>query len=234
MSGVLTILIAAVLVVLMIVKRLAGQPVQVKRMILMPVILIAVGGYQLVKNGDALTGVMWISLVATGLVSLGVGAARGATIRLYERDGTLWQKYTPLTFLVWAGAFVARFAVRFAVSLLAGGSQLDPGMYRHLFDHSGSGGSAGTALMLTMVVTSGLGFLGETLVLGSRVLRAGVPLATSDQIRSARMSGGALGGALDGVVRGINARITAPTGIPAPGGADRAPTLSGRESDRPR
>lgn len=199
-SGILPVAIAGVFVVLMVVRRLAGQPVQGSRLVLPPLILIGVGGYQLATHAGELTGTAAVSLVVTAAVSVVFGVARAATMRLFERDGYLWQRYTGWTFLVMVGAFAARAGVRLVLPMTGG----------HVDTHNPGAmfsGSAGHVLMATMLLTSGLGFVGESLVIGSKVMNSGVPLAPSGR------GGGSLGGLVNSAV---NSRMAARDG----GGAD--------------
>ncbi len=183
--------VIAVVVVLMIVRRVYGEPVRARRMLLAPLIELGFGGYELISKGGHLQAGEWASLAVTGVLSLVLGAARGTTIDLFPRRGYLWQRYRPRTFAVWAGAFVARFAVRLIFSAVG----LTPSLSATL--HGAGSGGAGNSVLSTLLITSGLGFLGESLVLAPRALRTGVPWQPAGQGR-----GGLLGGLLDDVVAG--------------------------------
>jgi hypothetical protein len=90
---------------------------------------------------------------------------------------------------VWVGAFVARFGVRALLAALgvttaaASVSSLASGGRPHF----------SAALIGTLLITSGLGFLGESLVLTPRALATGVPMQASGS------GGSSLLGILDGV-----------------------------------
>lgn len=179
------VLVVAVLVVLMIARRIYGEPLRARRLVMAPLAELAIGGYELVTH-DGLPAGEWVSLAVTGAVSLALGAARGATLHLFERRGYLWQRYRPRTFAVWAGAFAARFGVRwlFAATGVAGGSAVSVEAIR-------AGHGMTPALVGTLLITSGLGFLGESLVLAPRATATGVPL-----MPAGTRGGGPLGGLL--------------------------------------
>lgn len=109
MSAAQIVLIATVVVVV-IARRFTGSPVGA-RSALVPV---ALTGYGLSTLATARPTAADIALLAAELV-LGVaaGLARGATIRLYLRDGRPWQRYTVATLLVW----IAMVAVRVGFAL---------------------------------------------------------------------------------------------------------------------
>ncbi len=183
--------VIAVVIVLMIVRRVYGEPVRARRMLLAPLIEMGFGVYELISKGGQLPAGEWALLAVTGVLSLVLGAARGATIDLFPRRGYLWQRYRPRTFAVWAGAFVARFAVRLIFSAVG----LTPSLSAAL--HGGGSGGVGNSLLSTLLITSGLGFLGESMVLAPRALRTGVPWQPAGQGR-----GGLLGGLFDDIVAG--------------------------------
>jgi membrane protein CcdC involved in cytochrome C biogenesis len=200
MTSVVSVLVVAALAVLMIVRRLAGQPVQAKRLFLLPLIMLAVGGYEVVKSGSGVSASLWLSIVVTGVLSVVLGMARGATLRLYERDGALWQRYTWVTFVVWGVSFVVRFGVR----ALIGGDAA----YRTAIAHGGLHGATGSTLIMSMLVTSGLGFLGEALVVTPRALRLGVPFASSGSAAGTGRRVSVLDGLVNDVVNGRRAART--------------------------
>lgn len=143
----IVLIIAAVAYVL--VRRLTGEPAQAKRMLLLPVVLAAIGVSDL--KGSALTGVSVTFLVATIAVSVVLGVLRGASVRLFERDGIAFVRYTWVTVLLW----VVNLAVKFGANLVLG--TVDP--------HAGA--TAGNSLLLTL----GIGMLCEGAVVLLKALR---------------------------------------------------------------
>ncbi|WP_371522564.1 hypothetical protein [Kitasatospora sp. NBC_01300] len=87
-------------------------------------------------------------------LGVGLGVLRGATVTLFERDGVAWQRYTGRTFLVAAGSLVVMAGFGF----LAGRFGLAPDAR-------------------PVQLSIGVGFLGEALAVGCRVLVAGLPFA---------------------------------------------------------
>jgi hypothetical protein len=85
-----------------------------------------------------------------------LGLARGITIRVFVRDGHLWQKYTFATIAVWVTSIVIRLGV----------------------DYAGHLAGANTSMLIgSLTLALGLSFLGEAAVVGSRGLRLGAPFA---------------------------------------------------------
>ncbi|TWP46281.1 DUF1453 domain-containing protein [Lentzea tibetensis] len=83
-------LIAAA-VVAVVVKRFTGEPLNVRDLAGPAVVLTAIGLH------DAQ------SFAALPLVvGFAFGILRGVTIKLFEKDGHLWQRYTWQTLVVWA------------------------------------------------------------------------------------------------------------------------------------
>ncbi|MFF2661107.1 DUF1453 domain-containing protein [Kitasatospora sp. NPDC058032] len=149
----LLVTIIAVAAVAVVVKRLIGEPVNVRDLFGPPVVLTALGVWSLLEAED-LNGadVGWV--VGGCLIGLGLGALRGRTVALSTRNGVLHQRYTGRTFLVIVVAFLA--------SALYGLLARELGMH-------------GDARPLNLSI--GVGFLGEALVIGYRGLRAGTPFA---------------------------------------------------------
>ncbi|GHC54406.1 DUF1453 domain-containing protein [Streptomyces cinnamoneus] len=145
-------LITAVVIVV-VIKRLIGEPLNARDLFGPPVVLSGLGVWALYK-AEHLTGadIAW----AVGGVALGIalGALRGTTVRVFEKQGVLWQRYTGRTFLV----LVASAAVMAGFGLLA----TRMGMHEQ---------ARPTQLSI------GVGFLGEALVIGARGLASGVPFA---------------------------------------------------------
>ncbi|ONI83134.1 hypothetical protein ALI144C_16650 [Actinosynnema sp. ALI-1.44] len=79
--------------VVVLVFRVLGEPLNWRDLLAPPIVLITIGVVGVV-NFDGLTGSDIAWLVGGCVIGLAFGAARGATVRLYEKDGELWQKYT--------------------------------------------------------------------------------------------------------------------------------------------
>ncbi|WP_380280213.1 DUF1453 domain-containing protein [Kitasatospora purpeofusca] len=149
----LLVTIVVVAAVAVVVKRLIGEPVNVRDLFGPPVVLTALGVWSVLEV-EELNGadVGWV--VGGCLIGLGLGALRGATVAVFARDGVLYQRYTGRTFLVVVAAFLA--------------SALYGLLARRLGMHE-----AARPVNLSI----GVGFLGEALVIGYRGLRSRTPFA---------------------------------------------------------
>ncbi|MFJ7248009.1 DUF1453 domain-containing protein [Kitasatospora sp. NPDC098652] len=145
------LMVAVVAVV--VVRRLCGEPLNARDLFAPPVVLTALGVWAVSqRHGLGVGDYAWIG----GGAALGVafGALRGATIRVYEREGVLWQRYTGRTLLV----AVVSLAAMAGFAMLAE-----------------RGGLAADARPVQLSI--GVGFLGEALVVGCRALTSGTPFA---------------------------------------------------------
>ncbi|MGK5729040.1 DUF1453 domain-containing protein [Streptomyces sp. URMC 124] len=153
MNGWLLTAIVAVVVIVVVIKRLKGEPLNARDLLAPPVVLIAVGAVSLAK-AQQVTGADLAWVAAGALLGCGLGAVRGATVQLSERAGALWQRYTGRTFLVLAGSAV----IMGGFGLLAARAGVP---------------EAARPIQLNI----GVSFLGEALVIGARGLASGVPFA---------------------------------------------------------
>ncbi|MGY0233707.1 DUF1453 domain-containing protein [Longispora urticae] len=145
--------VVAVAVVAVIVKRLVGEPLNARDLALPPLVLVGIGVYTVAKV-DHLTTLDLAWTVGTTVVGLAFGAVRGTTVRLFTRDGVLWQRYSGWTFAVWLGSL--------AVSLGLGWLAV-------------AAGTNAAARPITLSI--GVSLLGELATLGLRALATGVPFA---------------------------------------------------------
>ena len=157
------LLLILLLIGYVIVKRLAGQPLTSGRLALVPLVLVGLGGYQLLQA--PLTGAGGALLAAEVVLGLGVGLVRGLTIDIYQRGAHLWYRYRPLTVLIW---------------LLTIGLRLGFGLAAH-----GLGIGLPVAAALLGV---GASLLGEGAIVWQRARRTGVPFAPDR--RTARATAG--------------------------------------------
>jgi hypothetical protein len=106
--------VAAVAYVL--VSRWHGQVLNLRRLLVIPVVLTAVGGVQVAGTARLGHRAADLVLIAAGVVASAVlGVARGATVALYQRTGTIWLRYGRTTLWLW----LATVAVRVALTGLA-------------------------------------------------------------------------------------------------------------------
>lgn len=150
-----TVIVAGLVIVAVgytIVRRAIGEPLNVRDLFGVPVVLLVVGGYSLTKAG--LTGVDIAWLAGTSLVGLVLGMWRGATVRLMVKDGALWQRYPARTYLVWVVSLIVNGALGF------------------LAVHAGMHAEA-----RSMALSIGVGLLGEAAAVGLRALSTEVPFS---------------------------------------------------------
>ncbi|WP_037718289.1 MULTISPECIES: hypothetical protein [Actinomycetes] len=140
-------------VVVMLVFRLVGEPLNWRDTVAPPVVLIALGVVGVVQfKGLTSTDVWWIG--GSCVLGLAFGAARGATIRLYSRKGELWQRYRKSSLAL----FVLGVAASIGFTVLA----VKFGLHEQARPYQ---------------LAIGVSFAGEALVLIPRGLRSDVPFA---------------------------------------------------------
>jgi membrane protein CcdC involved in cytochrome C biogenesis len=144
------IFVIVAVLVLMIARRFAGSPVTVKSWVL-PLALMVGGAFQI--HGHL--GFKDLALLATEMViSVGAGVLRGQTIKLFMKDGQLWQRYTPLTLLVWIAMIVIRVA----------------------FGALGHAWGATISAEAVVLIAFGLSLFIESLVVNRRAVATGAPV----------------------------------------------------------
>ncbi|SHF92807.1 Protein of unknown function [Streptoalloteichus hindustanus] len=151
--------LVAVGVVAVVVKRLRGEPMNLRDLVAPPVIFVGIGVWSL-WHAERLTGVDLFWVIAGALLGAALGAVRGTTVRIFVRDEVLWQRYTGWTFLVILGTLV----------VMAGFGFLSVAMGMH---------EGARPVQLSI----GVGFLGESLVLALRGRATGVPFAPETRPR---------------------------------------------------
>lgn len=163
----LEILIGAAVVVYMFARRIAGEPLNARRLVVLPAVLTIWGASRLTHVHGGLHGVDIAMIGVIVAVSLMLGLVRGATIRVFVRDGHPWQRYTVVTIGVWVLAIAVRLGADWAGHFV---------------------GASTSALTASLVLAVGVSFLGEAAVVGTRALRLGAPFAPRDTRRSAGAS----------------------------------------------
>lgn len=144
-----------------IVRRLSGEPLNARELFGPPVILTAPGGYQL-TTAAGLTAADYAWAVGGVAIGVGFGALRGSTVRLFVKDGVLWQRYTGRTFVVWIGSLVASGGFALLAKVAGMHPQARP-----------------------IVLSIGIGLLGEMAVTGLRALASGHRFAPDHRDRDA-------------------------------------------------
>jgi hypothetical protein len=156
-----------------IYQQVAGQKVQGKRLIVLPIVLTVIGYLDLHgARGFHHADYVWLAVGAAG--SLAIGLAFGAITRIGSRDGVLWAKLPLRGLWLWAGLFAWR------------------GLIMVLAARSGAHVAASTTPLL---FTLGLNRLGQAAVIATRAMVAGIPFAPEKDGSTF------LGGSLNGAIR---------------------------------
>jgi hypothetical protein len=151
-------------------RRLKGEPVQTKRLLVLPAVFTILGVVDLTKSGAPPLSSADIAFLAAGAaISFALGAARGATIDLFPRGGYLHQRYRKTTVALWA----VLVAVKLALDLAA-----------HAAGATAASGSH--SLMLAL----GVSLLGEAVLVAPRALATGVPFAPDPKRQGGNRPGG--------------------------------------------
>jgi hypothetical protein len=157
----LTGLLALLAIVYVLLKRIAGEPLEGRRLVVLPIVLVIAGCSQF--SHSHLTPLDLTVLVVEGGVAVALGAVRGLTVRVYERNGHLWYRYRPLTLVVWLGSLLLRLGQIAAAHAL---------------------GADSNVLVKALLLILGLSLLGEALVVGKRAVATGIPFAPQGSRRA--------------------------------------------------
>ncbi|UNO40612.1 DUF1453 domain-containing protein [Streptomyces sp. MST-110588] len=160
MNGWLLAGIIAAVVVVVVARRLKGERVTLRDLFATPVILVTIGAFRMAHTDTPLTGTDLAWAVPGAVAGTALGALRGTTVRLFDKDGVLWQRYTARTFLVAVPTLV----------LMAGYSVLAVKMGMH---------DEARPVQLSI----GVSFLGEALVIFCRGRRTGIPFGADKDRR---------------------------------------------------
>ena len=151
MSGPVEIILIIAAIGYVLTRRLIGEPAEVRRMLLVPVVLTGVGIVDLGKV--TLSPVSIGFLVGTTAISLVLGLLRGASIRVFERDCVVFMRYTATTVVLWAVNLVVKLLGSVALGLV------DP--------------TAQHATTTGMMFTLGVGMVVEGLPVLAKAMRSG-------------------------------------------------------------
>ncbi len=150
-----TILLGVAAVGYVLCSRLRGQPLNARRLLVLPVVLTVTGVADLTGSSAPRLSGTDVGFLAAGVaISVLLGAARGVTIELYSNSGELWQRYRPVTVVAWVTLVAIKFALA-GIASVAGASA--------------GGGTHGLLLSL------GASLIAEAAVVGSRALSSGLP-----------------------------------------------------------
>ncbi len=149
MSGAIEIVLILAAVGYVLVRRMMGEAAQAKRMLLLPAALVVVGLTQ--STGLLRSPAALLFVLATCALSIVLGALRGASVRISDRGGIAFVRYTWVTVVLWAANLAVKFGANFVFQLV------DP-----------RAAAIGNSLFLSL----GVGLLVEGLVVVARALRS--------------------------------------------------------------
>jgi membrane protein CcdC involved in cytochrome C biogenesis len=145
MSDPIEIILVIALLAYTLVRRSAGQPAQGRKLLVAPLVFIVIGLFVISHTWTSLgIGVVVVST----LVSIVFGIVRGFSIKLYDKNGIVWMKYTKVTIALW----IANIAIKLVGAVIIAG--IDPA--------AASQESSGLFLRL------GLGVLMEGIIVAAR------------------------------------------------------------------
>jgi membrane protein CcdC involved in cytochrome C biogenesis len=159
-----TALIGLAVVVVMLARRFAGEPLEVRRLVLLPLAMAGVGAYQLVHVEVRHIGVDAAVFGLAVLTAVAGGIVRGLTVRVFVRDGHVWYRYTWVTLVVWVGLLALRIGQTFL---------------------GGEVGADRTVMSAALLLIVGLSFIGESAVVGRRAIATGASFAPRSARRTA-------------------------------------------------
>jgi FtsH-binding integral membrane protein len=162
MNSVLWIVVAAAILIFVIGRRLAGEPLRAGRVTVFPLVIAAIGLYQ-ISHLPHLTGTDIGMIGLEAVIAVALGLVRGSTIKVFVRDGHLWQKYSWATVGLWVGSILLRFGMTGGAVLL---------------------GADRTVMQTAVLLTLGLTFAGEGAVIALRARALGAPYAPRDSRRA--------------------------------------------------
>lgn len=149
MSGPVEIVLVLAAVGYVLVRRLTGERANGMRLVILPAALSVWGLYE--AFGAPRTARSLAFLIGNGVISVAIGALRGVTVRITERDGFAFVRYTAVTIGLWA----LNLAIKLGANIALHG--INPK----------DAGTASTSLLLPV----GLGLLVEGLVVCYRAQR---------------------------------------------------------------
>ncbi|MCU1491984.1 MAG: hypothetical protein JWM85_3389 [Acidimicrobiaceae bacterium] len=198
----LNVLLMVAAVAFVLFRRIRGEPLLAKRVLILPVILTIAGIVNLTKV-HGVTGKDIVFVVVGGIIALSLGTARGASIERFEKSGYLWQRYRKPTIVLWTVLVAVRVILagiaHVAHAPLAAGSQ-------------------------TLLFGLGLSLTGEALIVGSRALSSGAPFAPDP----GRPGSGIRQSALSGILE----RLSAQSSVTSLTDPDDLGTGAARRSDQ--
>lgn len=145
-----------VVIVFVIVRRFRGEPVDAKDLAVPPLILLAISIKDL-WGFDHWTAANVTFLAVSIAAGIGFGLLRGSSTILFAKEGTLHQRYTVNTLVIWAFSLAAGACLHFGAQFIGAEEAVRP-----------------------VTLSIGLSLLGESITCGWRGLLTGIPFSVRD------------------------------------------------------
>lgn len=156
MSPLVTTGIIVAAVGYVIIRRFSGEPLTARDLGSAPLILTGIGIYSVIK-ADGLEFGDYAWAAAGVFIAVICGAWRGTTVTLFTKNGALWQRYSKWTLVVWFLSLVISGGFALLASVAGMHDEARP-----------------------MILSIGVGMLGEALTLGLRALSTGKPFSPEE------------------------------------------------------
>ncbi|SFW57793.1 hypothetical protein [Amycolatopsis australiensis] len=161
----LYVVIAAYVVYKVVYKQVRGTLLDRRTLLVLPLILVAAGGYLTAKAVPGASPAEFGLLAVDLVVLAGLGYLRSSTTSLTERDGTTFQKGSAVTVGLWVLTIAAR------LGLVALGTAL---------------GITGPLTSASITLTIGVSIAVQNATTYYRVQRRGLPLADGRPVALSR------------------------------------------------
>jgi len=162
MSPLLEVVVAVGVIAYVIARQVRGEPMRIKRVVLLPAILTVAGLVELGRGQHPVRPVELLVPVPGAVIAVGIGLGQGWMMRLESRNGTLWGQMPIRGLALW----LALIGSRLLLAWLA-----------HGLDATAATGSSAILLML------GLSRLGQAAIVVLRAHWARMPFAPEQDSR---------------------------------------------------
>jgi hypothetical protein len=113
-AGRLPVLMGTAVVVLLVLAGIRGRELRPRKLFIVPGVVVLLGIAALLPQlSGRITphGIDAVLAVVDLALSVGLGAVRGRTVRIYLAAGTPWYRYGPVTVLLWGLSISLRFGL---------------------------------------------------------------------------------------------------------------------------
>lgn len=155
-SDLVRALLVVAIIVYVIARQVAGEPLRGRRVVLLPVVVTVLGAVDISGSAGHVRATDVLLLAVNALVAAALGVAQGVVLRLESRDGYLWARLPARGLWLWAALFASR-------AVLTGVAYA---VHAHV-------AASGAAILLVL----GINRLAQAAVVVPRALAAGVPFA---------------------------------------------------------